>query len=97
VPLLLEQIDRLETYYITRIEKSMLSKRESVILNKLLKGESKRDISQSIGISYYTLKRHLQSLREKAEVKSTQELIKKYNRYKKTEAICRKSKDRISV
>lgn len=80
-PVLIEQLDKMEQYYNQKVEQSTFSKKESEILQGLLKGDSKETICERMGISQYTLRRHIQNLRSKAQVKNTRELLKKYKNH----------------
>jgi DNA-binding CsgD family transcriptional regulator len=52
-----------------------LSKREREILQYLMKGMDTKDIAEKLFISYDTVKRHIQNLKEKCNVKNIVQLI----------------------
>jgi DNA-binding NarL/FixJ family response regulator len=78
-PVLIKQFAKLEGDYSVAKQQIGMSKKEIDILEQLVKGKRKKEISENMGISYYTLKRHLQNIRQKSNVKTTRELISKFS------------------
>ncbi len=83
VPVFLDQVKKLEQSRSI----AMLSASEKAVIQQIIKVNDSKKAAEKLGISSFTVRRHLQNLRKKFGVKHTRDLLEKFGFIKEKSSV----------